>query len=168
MSDTIETPDAAVHRLLDALAITVTRYDHPAVFTVDEAEQHWAGIDATHCKNLFLRNRKGTRHYLVVAEHRASVSLARIAAIVGDDKLGFASPERLAKYLGLTPGAVSPFGLINDTAREVRVVVDVSLRAASLVAFHPNVNTATLVLAEPDFERFLASTGHAVTWAQLA
>jgi Ala-tRNA(Pro) deacylase len=168
MSDPLDPADAAVCRALEALGISFVRHGHPPVFTVDEAEQHWAGIEATHCKNLFLRNRKGTRHYLVVAEHRAPVNLARIAAIVGDDKLGFASPERLAKYLGLTPGSVSPFGLINDAGCDVRVVVDVSLRAASLVAFHPNVNTATLVLAERDFERFLASTRHAVTWAALA
>lgn len=167
MADSTPGPDDAVIRALDALGIPVSRHDHPPVFTVDEAEQHWAGIDATHCKNLFLRNRKGTRHYLVVAEHRAPVSLARVAAIVGDDKLGFASPERLARYLGLTPGSVSPFGLLNDADRNVRVVIDVGLRAATRVAFHPNVNTATLVLAVADFERFLASTGHVVTWASL-
>ena len=168
MSGTHPPADAAVCQALDALGIRYTRHDHPPVFTVDEAEQHWAGIEATHCKNLFLRNRKGTRHYLVVAEHRAQVNLARISAIVGDDKLGFASPERLAKYLGLAPGSVSPFGLINDTTREVRVVIDATLRGAARVAFHPNVNTATLVVAGLDFERFLASTGHVVTWAPLA
>ncbi len=169
MADIPDVPgDAPVYRALDALGIAYERHDHPPVFTVDEAEQHWASIDATHCKNLFLRNRKGTRHYLVVAEHRKAVSLARVAAIVGDDKLGFASPERLAKYLGLTPGAVSPFGLVNDTTRQVHVVIDADLRAVPRVAFHPNVNTATLVIAEADFERFLASTGHVITWAHLS
>lgn len=167
MADTAPA-ELSVCRALDALGIVYARHDHPPVFTVDEAEQHWASIEATHCKNLFLRNRRGSRHYLVVAEHRATVSLARVAAIVADDKLGFASSDRLRTHLGLSPGAVSPFGLINDTARQVRVIVEASLRQARRVAFHPNVNTSTLVIDEADFERFLASTGHQVTWASLA
>ena len=158
------TPDAAVHAVLDALGIAYTRHDHPPVFTVEEAEAHWRDIDATHCKNLFLRNQKGSRHYLVVAERHAAVDLKRLAAQLGDDRLSFASAERLAKYLGLTPGSVSPFGLINDPGHHVQVAVDTTLRAAERVAFHPNVNTATLVLSPADFQRFLGSTGHAVRW----
>ena len=157
-------PEAAVYAALDALGIAFTRYDHPPVFTVEQAEAHWRGIDATHGKNLFLRNQKGTRHYLVIAERHAAVDLRRLAAQLGDDRLSFASPERLAKHLGLTPGSVSPFGLINDRAGHVQVAVDLTLRDAVRVAFHPNVNTATLVLSSADFERFLASTGHAVRW----
>jgi Ala-tRNA(Pro) deacylase len=156
-----------VQAALDALGIAYTRHDHPPVFTVEEAEAHWRDIDAVHCKNLFLRNQKGTRHYLVVAERHAAVDLERLAVLLGDDRLSFASPERLAKYLGLTPGSVSPFGLINDAARHVIVAVDATLREAATIAFHPNVNTATLVLARSDFERFLASTGHVVRWIRL-
>lgn len=160
-------PDALVHAALDALGIAYTRYDHPPVFTVEEAEAHWQDIDATHCKNLFLRNQKGTRHYLVVAERRAAVDLKRLATQLGDDRLSFASPERLGKHLGLTPGSVSPFGLINDSTGQVQVAVDATLRDATRVAFHPNVNTATLVLSSADFQRFLASTGHVVRWIRL-
>jgi len=86
---------------------------------------------------------------------------------VGDDRLSFASPERLARHLGLTPGAVSPFGLINDAQHEVRVVVDAGLKDAVRVGFHPNVNTATVVVAMADFERFLGSTGNPVQFATL-
>lgn len=160
-------PDAAVHAALDALGVAYTRYDHPPVFTVEEAEAHWRDIDATHCKNLFLRNQKGSRHYLVVAERHATVDLKRLATLLGDDRLSFASPGRLATHLGLTPGSVSPFGLINDQAGHVRVAVDAALREAGRVAFHPNVNTATLVLSSADFQRFLASTGHTVQWIRL-
>jgi Ala-tRNA(Pro) deacylase len=149
---------------LGALGIVTERYEHPAVFTVDEAVEHWAGIDATHCKNLFLRNKKGNRHYLVVLEHRKSADLRRLAEQVGDDRLSFASPERLQAHLGLTPGAVSPFGLVNDASRSVQVVVDADLRDAAKVAFHPNVNTATLVISGKDFARFLESTGHPVRY----
>lgn len=156
--------EQAVYRALEGLGIVFERYEHPPVFTVEQALDHWAGIDATHCKNLFLRNRKGDRHYLVVAEHSTPTDIAAIAARVGDAKLSFASPERLAAHLGLTPGAVSPFGLINDPHQAVRVVLDRRLREASRVGFHPNVNTATIVLSMGDFERFLASRGNPVTW----
>ena len=160
-------PARAVYDTLERLGIAFVRHDHPPVFTVEEALAHWADIDATHCKNLFLRNKKGNRHYLVVAAHDRPVSIARVADLVGDDRLSFASPERLARHLGLTPGAVSPFGLINDAQHEVRVVVDAGLKDAVRVGFHPNVNTATVVVAMADFERFLASTGNPVQFATL-
>lgn len=160
-------PSAIVHAALDALGIAFERHDHPPVFTVEEAATHWAGIDATHCKNLFLRNKKGTRHYLVVVEHTRPVDLRRMADLVGDDRLSFASPERLMTHLGLTPGSVSPFGVLNDPAGAVVVVVDADLRQAGRVAFHPNVNTATVVLAAADFERFLSSRPNPVRWVRL-
>jgi len=161
-------PSAAVHAALDALGIPFERHDHPAVYTVDEATRHWAAIEATHCKNLFLRNKKGNRHYLVVAEHTRPVDLGRLATLVGDDRLSFASPERLQAHLGLAPGSVSPFGLLNDVAGAVVVVVDAALREAARVAFHPNVNTATVVLSAADFVRFLSSRPNAVRWVRLS
>jgi len=160
-------PVAAALAALDALGIVWERHDHPPVFTVEEALVQWQGIDATHCKNLFLRNKKGNRHYLVVAEHDRPVSIARVAELVDDDRLSFGSPERLMRCLGLTPGSVSPLGLINDAAHEVRVVVDAGLRARARVGFHPNVNTATVVISVADFERFLTSTGNVVMWATI-
>jgi Ala-tRNA(Pro) deacylase len=153
---------------LAALGIEAERHEHPPVFTVEEAVAHWAGIDATHCKNLFLRNKKGNRHYLVVMEHRKNADLRRLAEQVGDDRLSFASPERLRAHLGLTPGAVSPFGLINDQPRAVLVIVDADLRQAARVSFHPNVNTATIVIEGSAFARFLASTGHSVRYVTFA
>ena len=156
--------EAAVYRRLAELGISYERHEHPPVFTVEQALEHWAGIDAAHCKNLFLRNKKGDRHYLVVAGHSTPIDIAAVAARVGDGKLSFASAERLMAHLGLTPGAVSPFGLINDRAKAVRVVVDSGLRASSRVGFHPNVNTATLVVSMADFERFLAACVNPVTW----
>ena len=142
---------------LQELDIAYERYEHPPVATVDEAEVHWAGIDATHCKNLFLRNQKGTRHYLVVLMHSKKADLRRVADQVGDGKLSFASPERLMTHLGLTPGSVSPFGLIHDREHAVRVVLDRDLKAADRLSFHPNINTATYVVARSDFEKFLAA-----------
>lgn len=154
----------AVYARLAELGIPYERHEHPPVPTVEEAERYWTGIDATHCKNLFLRNQKGNRHYLVVLLHSKKADLRAVADQIGDGKLSFASPERLLTHLGLTPGSVSPFGLINDPSHAVRVVLDRDLKSAVRVSFHPNINTRTLVLAREDFERFLAENGHAVQW----
>jgi Ala-tRNA(Pro) deacylase len=153
-----------VRETLDALGIPFTRHEHPPVATASEAEEHWAGIEATHCKNLFLRNQKGSRHYLVVLKHPKRADLRLVADQIGDGKLSFASPERLMTHLGLTPGSVSPFGLINDASREVRVFLDRDLQTAGRISFHPNINTATLTLTFADFERFLATCGNPVQY----
>ncbi len=148
--------------VLETLGISYLRHEHPPVSTVADAEAHWAGIDAAHCKNLFLRNQKGDRHYLVILMHSKRADLREVAVQIGDGKLSFASPERMMTWLGVTPGSVSPFGLLNDADRQVRVFVDSDLSRAEMISFHPNVNTATLVVRFVDFERFLAHTGHAV------
>jgi Ala-tRNA(Pro) deacylase len=152
-----------VERLRD-LGIAFERHEHPPVATVEQAVEHWAGIDAAHCKNLFLRNQKGDRHYLLILEHSKKADLRAVANQIGDGKLSFASPERLLKHLGLTPGSVSPFGLIHDSAHSVRVVVDRDLQGAARLSFHPNINTATLVVAKDDFVRFLAACGNPVQY----
>ena len=158
------TQEQRVVAKLDELGIAVTRHEHPPVATVDEAERYWADIDATHCKNLFLRNQKGTRHYLVILKHSKRANLRAIADQIGDGKLSFASPERLMSCLGLTPGSVSPFGLIHDPEHKVRVVLDRELKTAGRVSFHPNINTVTLTLALADFEKFLGECGNVVQY----
>ena len=152
-----------VERLRD-LGIAFERHEHPPVATVEQAAEHWAGIDAAHCKNLFLRNQKGDRHYLLILEHSKKADLRAVANQIGDGKLSFGSPERLQKHLGLTPGSVSPFGLIHDTTHSVRVVVDRDLQSAARISFHPNINTATLVVSNDDFARFLAACGNPVQY----
>jgi Ala-tRNA(Pro) deacylase len=167
MSAPASDPARPVYEALERLGIQYDVHEHPPVFTVEEALAHWAGIEATHCKNLFLRNKKGTRHYLVVAEHSKPVRLDALVAHLGDDRLSFGSPDRLQRYLGLTPGSVSPFGILNDANKEVLVVVDSDLRGAARVGFHPNVNTATVVIRGQDFERFLEASGNVVKYVKL-
>lgn len=151
-----------VYDVLDALGIACERYEHPPVFTAEEAAQHWAAIPATHVKNLFLRNKKGDRHYLVILEVHKQADLKTLVKVIGDDRLSFGSPERLQARLGLTPGSVSPFGLINDDSRSVIVIVDEDLKHAERLIFHPNVNTASVAISGADFHRFLASRGNVV------
>ena len=153
-----------VHDRLHSLGIAYERFTHPPINTAEEGEVHWAGIDAVHCKNLFLRNQKGDRHYLLVVRHDIRVDLRFVAEQVGDGKLSFASPDRLMRYLGVTPGSVSPFGLIHDRERHVRVFLDRELKSAARISCHPNINTATLALTFADFERFLADCGHSVRY----
>ena len=162
LSDAL-TPEP-VYARLESLGIAFTRHEHPPVATVEEAEQHWAGLEAMHFKNLFLRNQKGTRHYLLIVRHSKRADLRAAADQIGDGKLSFASPERLLGHLGVTPGSVSPFGLIHDRNRGVRVVIDRDLKTADRVSFHPNVNTVTLTLSRIDFQRFLAECGNPVSY----
>ena len=154
--------EQSVRARLEELAIAFTRHEHPPVATVEEAMVHWGGIDATHCKNLFLRNQKGNRHYLVILTHSKKADLKAVADQIGDGKLSFASPERLMTHLGLTPGSVSPFGLINDREHAVRVVIDRALKSAERLSFHPNINTVTFTVSAPDFARFIEACGNPV------
>jgi Ala-tRNA(Pro) deacylase len=161
-------PAPAVYAALDALGIPYERHEHPPVFTGEEAARHWSGMRGTQCKNLFLRNKKGNRHYLAVLEVSKQADLRHVAKLVADDRLSFGSADRLMAYLGLTPGSVSPFGLINDADQRVRVLIDRDLRSAERLIFHPNINTASVVISWPDFERFLAARGNVVSFLDLA
>jgi len=155
-------PAPPVYAALDELGIRYDRYEHPAVFTAEDASKYWDPIAGTQCKNLFLRNKKGDRHYLVVVEIGKRVDLKDLVKIVGDDRLSFGSPERLMAQLGLTPGSVSPFGLIHDNDGSVRVLIDQDLRGAERLIFHPNINTASVVVSWADLERFLATRRNTV------
>ncbi|TEU04045.1 MAG: prolyl-tRNA synthetase associated domain-containing protein, partial [Candidatus Aminicenantes bacterium] len=143
-----------VYEVLESLEVSYVRHEHPPVFTVEEAEKHWKDITGAHCKNLFLRNKKGNRHYLVVLESTKRADLKSLEKQLGEDRLSFASPERLMRYLGLDTGAVSPFGLLNDSQKEVQVIIDQDLQEAETINFHPNVNTATIGLSFSDFQKF--------------
>lgn len=158
------TNEQKVYRFLEKLDISYVRHEHPPVFTVDQAEQYWEGMTGAHCKNLFLRNKKGNRHYLIILEHKKKADLKALERQLGEDRLSFASAERLMRHLGLEEGAVSPFGLINDNKKEVHVVIDRDLRDVDRINFHPNVNTATVGVGFADFEKFLAACGNSVRY----
>lgn len=156
-------PAPPVYAALDALGIAYDRHEHPAVFNADDASRYWDPIGGTQCKNLFLRNKKGDRHYLVILEISKRADLKDLVKVVGDDRLSFGSPERLMAELGLTPGSVSPFGLLNDADGSVRVLIDQDLRGAERLIFHPNINTASVVLSWADLEKFLATRSNRVS-----
>ena len=167
-SQTLATEELPVLARLEQLHIPFERYEHPPISTGDEGLEHWAGIDAVHCKNLFLRNQRGTRHYLVILSVTKRADLRMVADQVGDGKLSFASADRLLRYLGVTPGSVSPFGLIHDADHHVRVFLDRDLKSAVRISFHPNINTRTVVLTLGDFERYLAATWNVVKFIDVS
>jgi Ala-tRNA(Pro) deacylase len=157
-----------VFEALDALAIKYEHYEHPAVFNSEDAEVHWRPIGGTPVKNLFLRNKKGDRHYLVILGIDTRADLKQLVKIIGDDRFSFGSAERLMNTLGLTPGSVSPFGLLHEGSRDVQVIIDEDLRGAERLLFHPNINTATVTISFADLERFLATRGNRVRYIRIA
>ena len=158
---------ARVYSVLDAMGIGYTAHEHPPIFTGEEAAEHWQAVPGIGIKNLFLRNKKGDRHYLVMLPVDKQADLRQLVKVIGDDRLSFGSPERLMAHLGVTPGSVSVFGLIHDGSKTVRVIVDEDLRSAGRLIFHPNDNRASVSIAVEDFERFLASRPNHVRWIRL-
>lgn len=156
-----------IYEVLQELGIEYEKYDHPPVFTCEEAEKYYSNIEGAQIKNLFLRNKKGKQHYLLVVLSEKTVDLLKIAEIVNDHKLGFASPERLFQYLNLTPGSVSPFGLINDTENHTKVLVDQDILKHEKVHLHPNINTSSLVISVEDLQKYLANCGNEFSFVKI-
>jgi Ala-tRNA(Pro) deacylase len=152
--------DQELYRALDDLGITFEYYEHPAVPTVQEASKYWKDIESGHCKNLFFRNHKGNRHYLVIFEYSGILNIKDLEHRLQQGKLSFASPKRMKKYLGVEPGSVSPLGLIHDTHNHVHLFLDEKLKQFDKISFHPNLNTASLVISFRDLEKFLQWTGN--------
>ena len=158
---------AELFRRFETLGIAVTTVDHPAVFTVDEAKVLRGTITGRHTKNLFLRNKKG-RMWLVVCAADREIHLQILAARLGAGRFSFGSPDRLMKFLGVTPGAVTPFAVVNDTGGQVRVVLDEALLTGDVLNFHPLVNTKTTSIGPDDLVCFLASENHTAEIVELA
>lgn len=133
--------------MLDEKGIAYEKMEHPAVFTMEEMDALGITEKGFVCKNLFLRDAKGKTHFLLSMPEEKKVSLKEMAAPLETDKLSFASAQRLEKYLGLKTGAVSPFGVWNDTENKVIVILDEELMAQEKIGVHPNDNTATVWIA---------------------
>lgn len=167
----------AVLSFLDEHGITYTCYNHPEGKTIEEAKRWWKDDGSVHCKNIFLRNHKGNKHYLVCfhCDHDLDIHdlEARLKAtlqaqgLASCGKLSFASAERMMKYLGLEPGSVSPFGLINDEEHHVHLFLDETLRTADTLSFHPNDCRGTVVIRREEFEKYLAIVGNTYEYLSL-
>jgi len=158
---------AEVISYLNDLNIPFDLYEHPPVSTVEEALPYWKDIDSAHCKNLFFRNHKGNRHYLVILDHRRQLNIQDLEQKLKQGKISFASPKRMERYLGLSAGSVSVFGIINDHDNHVHLFIDAALHSAEGISFHPNENNATLVISFASFLRFLESSGNSYEFITL-
>jgi Ala-tRNA(Pro) deacylase len=153
---------------LDAHGIGHATLDHPAVFRVGEGEEIQAALPGAHTKNLFLKDSRG-QLWLISARQDTRIDLKRLPAVIGAAKLSFGSAALLEETLGVTPGSVTAFALINDKARAVRFILDARLDEAELVNFHPLVNTATTTVGRAGFRAFLSALGiapHVVDFTQ--
>lgn len=156
--------------------ISYKLHTHPPLPTIELALEYWKDIDSVHCKNLFFRNHKGNRHYLVVFECHKELAIHALEHQLKQGKLSFASAERMERCLGLLPGSVSPLGLIHDPYTEeltkeyfpnghrVKLFLDSDLKTAERVSFHPCDNTGSVVLSNEGFMRFLEIWGGEVEW----
>ncbi|MDT8274239.1 MAG: prolyl-tRNA synthetase associated domain-containing protein [Desulfomonilia bacterium] len=143
-------------------AIGYQRYDHEPVFTCEQADRLDLPGGSAKTKNLFLRDRKGRRHFLISVMADKTVNVKALEEVLEVKGLSFASPERLMKHLGLTPGAVTILGVLNDRDSRVEVIVDEDLWKCSSLQCHPQVNTSTLIISLDDVRRFLKLTDNPV------
>ena len=149
-----------VYDYLEQQGIGFDYYEHPEAPTIEIASQFYRGEGTVLCKNLFFRNHKGNKHYLVIMDARHNMDIHEIEHQLHQGKLSFASPERMMRFLGVKPGSVSLFTLVNDVNHEVILFVDRKLLDAPKVSFHPNDNTASLVISNSDMLKFIESIGN--------
>lgn len=158
---------AELFTFLEYLEIKTTTREHAPVFTVEDGAECWADIPGVHCKNLFLRD-AGRQNWLLVAPVQRRIDLKALPDRIGSRRLSFGSADRLWATLGVRPGSVTPFALLNDRqAQSVRVVLDAWMMQQPLLNFHPLENTATTTIAASDLRRFLEACGHVVSLAVL-
>lgn len=165
--DAGETRMKAVRDFLDRNGVAYEFYRHPASPTITEAKQHWRDDGSKHCKNLFFRNHKGDRHYLVSFDCDRNLAIHELERRLRQGKLTFASQARMERYLGLEPGSVSPFGLINDVENHVHLFLDATLQRCPSLSFHPNDCRATVVIGRDEFERYLLLAGNSYEYIEL-
>lgn len=142
---------------LQNLEISFKPFTYPAVFTCEEAEEHFKPIRGVHSKSLFIKDRKSRRFYLVILPFEKKANLKALANELKDKQLKFASEENLKEILALLPGCVSPAGLINDQEHKVKVVIDKEVWDSEFASFHSNENIETLELKKEDFHKFINS-----------
>ncbi|MEZ5926262.1 MAG: prolyl-tRNA synthetase associated domain-containing protein [Hyphomicrobiaceae bacterium] len=145
--------------VLEKLGIETRTHEHQAVFTVAESLEIERAMPGGHTKNLFLKDKKD-RIFLVVALHDAAIDLKSLHRVIGADRLSFGKPELLEELLGVKPGSVTPFALINDTTGRVTVILDAPMMQQELLNYHPLENTATTAIRRDDLIRFIRATGH--------
>lgn len=157
--DNLPTSPESLMARLEELGIDYVLHHHEAVYTVEESQKLDHDIPGTHCRNLYLRDKK-KKNYLVVLQNATDVEMKKLPPVIGSDRLSFGSADRLWQFLGVRPGSVCPFCIMNDTDQQVKILLDKSMMEADLVNYHPLLNTMTVTLKPDDLLKFIESTGH--------
>ena len=161
-------PSSKLFALLDELGITVTTVRHPPLYTVADSQKLRGQIAGGHTKNLFLKDKKDNYFLLTVGEE-ADVDLKQIHHAIGaSSRVSFGKPEMLMEFLGVVPGAVTAFGIMNDRENRVRLFLDAELMEHDVINCHPLTNEATTAIGRDDLIRFIEATGHEATILKLA
>ena len=165
-SDTLPTKPKELLAKFYELKIKFERYEHPPLFTVNDAKKHQSGMVGIHVKNLFLRDKK-KRNFLLVTEQDTKIDMKTLNEKIGSDRLSFGSPDRLWQFLGVRPGAVSPLALINDVEKSVTLLFQDILKTEKKIYFHPLVNDLTIGVRLSDLDTFFKHTGHRAKFIKL-
>lgn len=167
MTHDLPTSPEKLLQLLNELNLKYRVYNHEPIFTVEEGLHLKEEIPGTHCRNLFLRDKK-KKMFLVVAANETVIDLKKLPELIGSARLSFGSGERLMENLGIYQGAVNPFCIINDTGHNVRIILDAHMMAQPLVNYHPMDNAQTVGLSPADLVTFIEHTGHAAEVVDLS
>mgnify|MGYP001548469841 CR=1 FL=1 len=157
--DDLPTTPEQLFDILQNLNISYELYHHEAVFTVAESEKIELDIPGTHCRNLFLRDKKKNM-FLVVAPHERQIDLKKLPGLIDSGRLSFGSADRLWENLGVRPGSVCPFSIVNDTEHNVKIILDQCMMESEIVNYHPLLNTMTIGLSPQDLLKFIENTNH--------
>ena len=160
--------EQAVYDFLDRHGIPFTRVDHPPVHTMEDCLAADAILNVEMCKNLFLCNSQKTSFYLLLLPGNKPFKTKVFSKLLGVSRLSFAPPEKMEEYLHISPGAVSPMGLVFDSAKDVTLVMDEDVKKMAMLGCHPCVNTSSIAFSMADFlEKFLPAAGHQITFVNL-
>ena len=151
---------ADIYRFLSEYRIAYERFDHPPVYTVEDVHRLTPDLPGTKTKNLFFRDSKNDRHFLVVVPSDGRIDMKALPSVLESGRVRFGSAEQLKNFLGIEPGSVSLLAIVNDPQHAVEVVIDDNLWGSEAFQFHPLVNTSTLIISREEIQRFLAATGH--------
>lgn len=143
---------------LEKLGVEIRTFEHPPLFTVEQSKKYRGDIPGGHCKNLFLKDKKGAL-WLIVTLEETAVNLKTLHKTIGSARLSFGKPDLMQDVLGIEPGSVSPFALINDREKHTNVVLDQTMMALELLNYHPLSNEATTSISSADLLAFIKSLG---------
>ena len=150
-----------VLNILNEMKIQYSIVEHPPALTTEDADRYIEGVEGVRTKTLFLCSKKSAAYYLLVMDGAKRLDIKKLESLISDKKIRFCSPEQLMGKMGLTPGSVSLFGLLNNTEKDINVLLDKGMLTEKFISFHPNDNTKTVFITIDDMYRFLNECGYA-------